>query len=69
MIEVNQPIGVFIAPFHRLSGYQDDIWPRSPAGAQDQQVRLITVPAFCETSTIVLVDLKDLSCFPITIEV
>lgn len=30
-------------------------------------MRLITVPSFSETSTIVLVDLKDLSCFPITI--
>lgn len=36
-------------------------------GAKKQQVRVISVPSFAETSTIVLVDLKDLSCFPISI--
>lgn len=36
-------------------------------GAKNQQVRVINVPSFVETSTIVVVDLKDLSCFPISI--
>ncbi|CAH0478164.1 unnamed protein product [Peronospora belbahrii] len=56
-------------PHVYFSGNQPRFSTRLVKGAQDQQVRLITVPAFCETSTIVLVDLKDLSCFPITIEV
>jgi hypothetical protein len=37
-------------------------------GPKGQSVQLVLVPSFAETSTIVLVDLKDLSSFPITID-
>ncbi|KAE9176898.1 hypothetical protein PF004_g25930 [Phytophthora fragariae] len=54
-------------PHVYFSGNQPRFSTRLVKGDKDQQVRLITVPSFSETSTIVLVDLKDLSCFPITI--
>ncbi|KAL4139690.1 hypothetical protein KRP22_003344 [Phytophthora ramorum] len=54
-------------PHVYFSGNQPRFSTRLVKGAKDQQVRLITVPSFSETGTIVLVDLKDLSCFPITI--
>ena len=38
-------------------------------GPGGQVVQLVSVPAFNASHTIVLVDLKDLSCFPITIAV
>lgn len=37
------------------------------AAGKGQSVRVVTVPSFAETATVVLVDLKDLSCFPVTI--
>lgn len=52
-----------------FSGNQPRFSTRFVAGTNGQQVRLITVPAFSKSATIVLVDLKDLSCFPITIDV
>ncbi|EEY66620.1 DNA polymerase alpha/epsilon subunit B, putative [Phytophthora infestans T30-4] len=54
-------------PHVYFSGNQPRFSTRLVKGGKDQQVRLITVPSFSETSTIVIVDLKDLSCFPITI--
>jgi DNA polymerase delta subunit 2 len=36
------------------------------AGASGQRVRVVLVPSFAETGTIVLVNLADLSCHPIT---
>ncbi|CAI5741317.1 unnamed protein product [Peronospora destructor] len=56
-------------PHVYFSGNQPRFSTRLVKGAQGQKVRLITVPAFCETSTIVLVDLKNLSCFPIVVGV
>ncbi|POM59272.1 hypothetical protein PHPALM_32026 [Phytophthora palmivora] len=54
-------------PHVYFSGNQPRFSTRLVKGSKNQQVRLITVPSFSETSTIVIVDLKDLSCFPITI--
>ncbi|KAG1686961.1 hypothetical protein DVH05_005788 [Phytophthora capsici] len=54
-------------PHVYFSGNQPRFSTRLVKGTKDQQVRLITVPSFSETSTIVIVDLKDLSCFPIEI--
>eukprot|EP00644_Phytophthora_capsici_P013293 jgi/Phyca11/100718/e_gw1.5.284.1 len=54
-------------PHVYFSGNQPRFSTRLVKGTNDQQVRLITVPSFSETSTIVIVDLKDLSCFPIEI--
>jgi DNA polymerase delta subunit 2 len=54
-------------PHVYFSGNQPRFSTRLVTGPKDQQVRLLTVPSFSETATIVLVDLKDLSCFPITI--
>ncbi|CAI5732082.1 unnamed protein product [Hyaloperonospora brassicae] len=56
-------------PHVYFSGNQPRFSTRFVKGENGQEVRLVTVPSFCETSTIVLVDLKDLSCFPITIEI
>ncbi|KAF4316232.1 hypothetical protein BBO99_00007543 [Phytophthora kernoviae] len=54
-------------PHVYFAGNQPRFSTRLVKGAKGQEVRLITVPSFSESSTIVLVDLKDLSCFPITI--
>ncbi|KAG7381348.1 DNA polymerase delta subunit 2 [Phytophthora pseudosyringae] len=54
-------------PHVYFSGNQPRFSTRLVKGANGQQVRLITVPSFSETSTIVIVDLKDLSCFPIKV--
>lgn len=56
-------------PHVYFAGNQPQFSTRFVAGPNGQRVRLITVPSFSETSTIVIVDLKDLSCFPITIKV
>ncbi|KAL7693997.1 putative DNA polymerase alpha/epsilon, subunit B, DNA polymerase delta/II small subunit family [Plasmopara halstedii] len=55
-------------PHVYFTGNQPCFSTRLIKGLNGQQVRLITVPSFSETSTIVLVDLKDLSSFPIKIK-
>uniref|UniRef100_A0AAV1UYL9 DNA polymerase delta subunit 2 n=1 Tax=Peronospora matthiolae TaxID=2874970 RepID=A0AAV1UYL9_9STRA len=61
------PFVLETCPHVYFSGNQPRFSTRFVKGEKGQVVRLVTVPSFCETSTIVLVDLKDLSCFPITI--
>ncbi|KAG7399385.1 DNA polymerase delta subunit 2 [Phytophthora boehmeriae] len=61
------PFVIENCPHVYFAGNQPHFSTRLVKGAKGQEVRLVTVPSFSETSTIVLVDLKDLSCFPITI--
>ncbi|RLN93853.1 hypothetical protein BBJ28_00002408 [Nothophytophthora sp. Chile5] len=65
----DDPFILETCPHVLFAGNQPRFSTRLVKGANGQEVRLITVPSFAETSTIVLLDLKDLSCFPMTIDV
>ncbi|TYZ66095.1 hypothetical protein PybrP1_013019, partial [[Pythium] brassicae (nom. inval.)] len=57
----DDPFILETCPHVLFAGNQKRFSTRLATGSQNEQVRLISVPSFAETSTIVLVDLKDLS--------
>lgn len=62
------PFVLEVCPHVFFAGNQKAFATRMIDGTnKGQHVRLVSIPSFAETATIVLVDLKDLSCFPITI--
>jgi DNA polymerase delta subunit 2 len=65
-IEKEDPFVMEECPHVFFAGNQDSFDTRTIKGAKGQQIQLISIPSFDKTSTIVLVDLKDLSCFPLT---
>ncbi|TMW69539.1 hypothetical protein Poli38472_001695 [Pythium oligandrum] len=64
----DDPFVIESCPHVFFSGNAAKFGTRSIEGPNGQSVRLVLVPSFNETSTVVLVDLKDLSCFPISID-
>ncbi|KAJ0398748.1 hypothetical protein P43SY_009816 [Pythium insidiosum] len=61
------PFVVETCPHVFFAGNAPAFGSRLVEGPNGQRVRVVLVPSFAETSTVVLVDLQDLSCFPISI--
>jgi DNA polymerase delta subunit 2 len=60
------PFVITESPHIYFSGNADSYQTKQVAGPKGQIVRLIMVPSFADTRTIVLVNLKTLSCEPVT---
>ncbi|DBA01625.1 TPA: hypothetical protein N0F65_011381 [Lagenidium giganteum] len=63
----DDPFVLETSPHVFFAGNQKAFQTKMFTDSTGRSTRLITVPSFAETGTIVLVDLKDLSCFPITL--
>ncbi|KAK6187899.1 hypothetical protein SNE40_005824 [Patella caerulea] len=62
------PFIISECPHVYFAANQKDFDSRIHKGADGQEVLLLTVPKFCETSTCVLVNLRNLECQPITFD-
>ncbi|OQR95909.1 DNA polymerase alpha/epsilon subunit B [Thraustotheca clavata] len=52
-----------------FAGNQPEFATKLVEGPDNERTRIICIPSFSETGSIVLVNLRDLSCFPLTIDI
>ncbi|KAG6442231.1 DNA polymerase delta subunit 2 [Manduca sexta] len=59
----NDPFTIYKCPAVYFSGNADKFATEMYEGAEGQHVRLVSVPDFCETKTVAIINLKNMECY------